>query len=240
MYDDLRNFFVECVLADHDAYEEARSLKEAGLSIDLRLAVHACTSMFHMADHVFKESPSSVVPFAFTSLGDYQKHLIGICPGFQVVRDCANAHKHRVLTRGRPLISSVAALQELAVITQYEDSDGPYSIAEKEVRATLNDGSVAKLHEALRSVRDMWWGELLRLGVIAQIPPAAPAKPFPPAREQPGPSAYLGFRLRKGERFSQTLVLQKFNYTTMQAELVDLTGYTAGMRMYEAPKSNEP
>jgi len=26
MYDGLRNFFVECVLADHDAYREARDI----------------------------------------------------------------------------------------------------------------------------------------------------------------------------------------------------------------------
>ena len=166
MYDDLRNFFIEGVLSDHDAYEDARSLKEAGLSIDVRLAVHACTSMFHMADHVFQEAPSTTSAFPFRTLADYQKYLIGECSEFAVVRDCANAHKHRVLNRGKVLISSASALQEVIVVTQYSDSEGLYSIAEKEVRVTLLDGSIKKLHEALRAVREMWWIELQRRGAM--------------------------------------------------------------------------
>ena len=80
MYDGLRNFFVECVLADHDAYRESRELKVAGLSIDLRLAVHACSSMFHLVDHVYEDFKGDVAIFPFHNIKEYQTHLAQVCP----------------------------------------------------------------------------------------------------------------------------------------------------------------
>jgi hypothetical protein len=166
MYDGLRNFFVECVLADHDAYREARNLKIAGLSIDLRLAVHACSSMFHLTDHVLDEFKGTTSTFPFTSLKGYQTHLVGLCPDFAIIRDCANAHKHRRITKHNPLISSAEALEEVVLVTDYQDEEGLYRIAEKQIHVKLNDGTVKVLHECLDSVRYMWWDELVQLGVM--------------------------------------------------------------------------
>ena len=92
MYDGLRNFFVECVLADHNAYREARSIKIAGLSMDLRLAVHACSSMFHLADHVFDEFKNTNSTFPFKSLkGSYPYNIpmgVGVLYGSILKKIC--------------------------------------------------------------------------------------------------------------------------------------------------------
>ena len=225
MYDGLRNFFVECVLADHDAYRESRELKVAGLNIDLRLAVHACSSMFHLVDHVYEEFKGNSTIFLFRSIKDYQTHLAQVCPDFEIVRDCANVHKHRRLTRLSPLITSADALEEVVVMTEYLDDAGTYRIAEKEIRVKLGDGTIKILHQCLDSVRLMWWDELVRLNVM-EPPPSAPAesKPYPPLREHEGETALLDLRLRRGERFKQSMVMQRFNYETMRAEPIDLTG----------------
>lgn len=234
MYDSLRNFFVECVLADHDAYREARSLKVAGLSIDLRLAVHACSSMFHLADHVFDEFRDTDSSFPFNSLKEYQNHLVSLCPDFEIVRDCANAHKHRRLTRHTPLLSSAESLQEVVVITEYQDDKGKYRIAEKKIHIKLDDGTIKILHECLDSLRHMWWDELLRLGVMSS-PCSVPkqSQPYPPLREQEGETALLDLRLRQGERFNQVMICERFNYETMKVEPVDLTGYKASSRIFK-------
>lgn len=234
MYDGLRNFFVECVLADHDAYREARSIKIAGLSIDLRLAVHACSSMFHLADHVFEEFRSTGSTFPFSSLRDYQAHLVSLCSHFEIIRDCANVHKHRHLTRYTPLLSSAESLEEVVVMTEYQDDKGLYRIAEKEIHVKLNDGTVRVLHECLDSVRAMWWDELVRLNVIS-LPPSIPKEPqiYPPLREHEGETALLDLCLRQGERFKQSMIFRRFNYETMRTEPIDLTGSQINSRIYK-------
>ncbi|GAC1503168.1 MAG: hypothetical protein NVS2B14_15830 [Chamaesiphon sp.] len=234
MYDGLRNFFVECVLADHDAYREARDIKIAGLSMDLRLAVHACSSMFHLADHVFDKFNSNSSIFPFISLKNYQTYLVKLCPDFEIVRDCANVHKHHRLTRHTPLLSSAESLEEVVVTTEYQDDKGAYRIAEKEIRVKLDNGTIKILHECLDSVRNMWWDELLRLGVMSS-PSSAPKKIqlYPPLREHEGETALLDLRLRQGERFKQSMILQRFNYETMKAEPIDLTGYQVSGGIYK-------
>jgi len=234
MYDGLRNFFVECVLADHDAYREARSIKIAGLSIDLRLAVHACSSMFHLADHVFEEFRDASSTFPFNSLREYQHHLVSLCSHFEIIRDCANVHKHRHLTRHTPLLSSAESLEEVVVMTEYQDDKGLYRIAEKEVHVKLDDGTVRILHECLDSVRAMWWDELVRLNVVS-LPPSTPKKSqiYPPLREHEGKAALLDLRLRKGERFKQPMILRRFDYETMRAEPIDLTGCQMNSRLFK-------
>lgn len=234
MYDGLRNFFVECVLADHDAYREARAIKIAGLSIDLRLAVHACSSMFHLADHIFDGFSSTDSTFPFSSLGKYHSHLVNICPDFGIVKDCANAHKHRRLKKYSPQVSSADSLQEVVVVTEYQDDRGIYRIAEKEIHIKLDNGTIKILHECLDSVRCMWWDELVHLGVM-NSPLLTPKelRPYPPLREQEGETALLDLRLRQGERFKQSMVLQRFNYETMKAEPIDLTGWQVSGEIYK-------
>jgi hypothetical protein len=224
MYDGLRNFFFESVLADHDAYRKERDIKIAGLSNDLRLATHACSSMFHLADHIFDEFRNSQ-NFSFQSLKNYQTHLVNGCSDFGIVRDCANVHKHRQLTRHAPLVSSAESLQEVVIITEYKDDKGPYRIAEKEIHINLNDGTTRILHECLDSVRRMWWSELIGLAVFP-APSSSPenAEPSPPLREQDGERARLDIQIRQGERFKQNMILKRFNYESMKVEPLDITG----------------
>jgi hypothetical protein len=241
MYDGIRNYFVECVLADHDVYVDYRATKQAGLNVDLRLAVHACSSMLNLADHVFEEMKAILTARSINKLRDYHSHLERLCPEFKIIRDCANAHKHRRLTKHNPCISGAESIEEAVVITEYVDEDGPYRIAEKEVHVSLLDGTTIVLHEALKSVRKMWWDEMTQLGVMQPRAhaPSTPGKQVP-IREQLGESAFLQIKIRKGERFKQKTLIRKFNYQTMSVEPIDLTGCSAKMTMRAAPDTKQP
>lgn len=239
MYDDLRNFFVECILADHDAFREARQLKIAGLSTDLRLAIHSCSSMLHMADHVYAELGETDPSFTFPSLGAYHGHLCGLTADYKIITDCANAHKHRRLTRHNPALTSATSIQEVVVVTEYNDENGVYRIAEKEIHITLSDGRVRLMHECLDAVREMWWRELQRLGVLPitmnDVP--NPRTPFPPCREQEGEAALMGIKMMHGERFRQTMILQRFNPQTNEIERIDLSGVSFQSSVYQESRS---
>ncbi len=80
----------------------------------------------------------------------------------------------------------------------------------------------------------MWWDELQRLSVMSPPSPAPKeTKPFPPLREHDGEGASLHLSLRQGERFKQTMILQRFNYETMKPEPVDLAGWQPIGRIYK-------
>ena len=235
MYDDLRNFFVECLLADHNAFREAKSLKVAGLSIDLRLAIHACSSMLHMADHVFVELAGVDTSFVFASLGAYHNHLCSLASEFKIITDCANAHKHRRLSRNNPTFTSVTSIQEVVVVTEYRDDIGIYRIAEKKIHVKLSDGRILLIHECLDAVREMWWRELQKLRIIPMTMNDIPVtnEHFPPLREQKGETALLSLRLMRGERFEQIMLFQKFNYLTNAPEPLDLSETSIDSSIYQ-------
>lgn len=220
MYDDLRSFFVECVLADHDAYIEARELKVAGLRIDLRLAIHACLSMFHLADHVFHEFKGKRSDFNFKKEEEYWNYLIGLCDDFEMMRDCANVHKHSRIRREGRLLSFAKQLQEFVVYTHYHDEKGKYIIAEKEIRVTLDNREIKVFHKCLESVRNMWSSELFRLGIIDSLDPLPPkTQHYPPLREHDGDSGIMDLRSKRIEDLNQLIIFQDFNYETMKAEV---------------------
>jgi hypothetical protein len=224
MYDNLRDFFVDCVLADHDAYIEAKELKVAGLRIDLRLAVHTCTSMLHLADNVIKSNPPICnPPISPFKLPPYIDYLDSKCSDFKIVRDCANAHKHRKIDKHNPVINSSKQLSEVITVTAYHDEKGRYCIAEKEIRVELNDGTIKILHECIESVRNMWSKELLDLGVIDSLYPL-PTKiqNYPPLREHDGENAIMNLTAKRSEGLKQSLIYQEFNYETMKAEVCEV------------------
>jgi hypothetical protein len=236
MYDNLRDFFIECVLADHDAYIEAKELKVAGLRIDLRLAVHTCSSMLHLADHVVCEFKSNPSIFPFDSLKKYIDNLDNKCPDFKIIRDCANAHKHRQIDRNNSLINSSKQLSEVITMTTYHDEKGRYCIAEKEIRVELNDGNIKILHECLESVRNMWSNELFRLGIIDSLyllPPKT--QHYPPLREHDGENGIMDLRLKRSEGLKQLIIFQNFNYETMKAEVRNVDPSNLSGAIYRQP-----
>ena len=131
MYDGIRNYFIKCALADYGCYVDYKGIKQVGQNVDIRLAMHACSSMLHLADHVLDELKTTLEARGIKSLREYHTHLAKRCADFCVVRDCANAHKHRSLTEHSPCISGAESIQEVVVLTEYKDTEGPYRIAEK-------------------------------------------------------------------------------------------------------------
>ena len=126
-------------------------------------------------------------------------------------------------------------MEEVVIITEYRDERGVYRIADKEIHIKLSDGSIRLMHESLDAVREMWWRELQRLGVlpISMNDVPAPRTPFPPCREQEGEAALLSIKLMRGERFKQTMMLRKYNYHTSRLEPVDLSGATIQSSIYQ-------
>lgn len=223
MFDGIVNTFVEGVVADFDAYEKQRANKESGESVDLRLAMQSCSSLYHFREHLKAQ----------LSIDEY----ITI-PAYIMIRDCSNIYKHgKIDNPGKPpaMITTPDQIEECVINTEYQDEKGSYRVAEKEILLKHN-GKTYILYDLMAEVMIMWWRKMISLNYFQNIPATLIKKKELPKRENEGESALLNFTIRQGSRFKQTLRLMKYNYDKQIAEPVDLTNYSAVMNSYK-PKT---
>ena len=83
------NFWTEHVRPNYEEYKRKPA--------DIRRAMNAALSAFHMADYVFTEyrasNPSKIC--GHSAIGTYRRGVLGAeCSDFMLLGDVANAHKH--------------------------------------------------------------------------------------------------------------------------------------------------
>ena len=116
MFDDLPSLFYQDVVSTYDV--AARDGNTAGRSHQTRTALDAAAALFHFREHLpqrYKKTRAEVV---------------ADCPDYRLVADVTNATKHRVLDRdtseGPPIVTAAEDVEEVTVITRYEDEQGEY------------------------------------------------------------------------------------------------------------------
>jgi hypothetical protein len=186
--------------------------------------MNAATALYHFREHVAPAGRKT------------RPALASICPDYDLLGDIVNAGKHSKVTRGTPRVKSAADIQEVILMTEYEDADGPYQHERKTVEVALVDGSTRELKDILRAVLHMWIAELKSMGLLAQLQPAAAAVDagIPPRQTSSG-AGTMNFVARKGERFRVQYRRQKYNYATGLVEPVDITGHNYEMNIYRPP-----
>ncbi len=209
MFDDLHAYFYENVRVAYQEFKDRLAEPRAGKSIDLRLAVGACEALFHLREHLPDAHSLS------------RAKAEASCPDLALVGDVANVSKHRAVTRntphGAPLVTSATQLKEVMSITLYEDAEGEYRCASKQVVAELADGTRADVMRALTNVLNFWESYLFEIGVLN----AASAHEYDDGlgfRPRPPNAAGPTLEVLQGVRFRQTYCLMKFNPDTGRAE----------------------
>lgn len=212
MFDDLTAYFHENVESSFKDYRDVKQLGTAGRSRDIKTALIAATSLYHLREHL--PAGYSLTRAAISSQ----------CSDYGLLGDIVNASKHRSLTHGTPQISDATQIEECVVLTEYQDEQGPYRCVEKTVQVRLLDGSKRDVLEVMTNVMNFWQRYLHSIGVIAApqnytIPNASEPK----SRSECADSR-LDLEMVRGLRFRLTGLLQKYNYDTGKIEPTDLTG----------------
>jgi hypothetical protein len=152
--------------------------------------------------------------------------VVADCTDYQLVADVTNATKHRVLNRdtseGPPIVRAAEDVEEVTVITRYEDEQGEYADARTLVMVKCSDGVRRNLDTALTNVLNFWGEELKRLGVVdyTQRPvPEPPGSRFVPRSE----ARPLNFEILQGLRWRQKFQLLKFDFSKGCSAPVDLS-----------------
>lgn len=154
MFDDLAAYFYENVVTAYMQFKEAREKPVAGRSTDLRLAINAATSLYHLREHLPQQNAKT------------RKSLSLLCPDYDLLGDIVNASKHKEVTRGTPQVISADSIYEEVVCTEYLDEKGKYMHCEKAVMIDLVDGTKRDIFEILTNVINMWFSELNNIGAI--------------------------------------------------------------------------
>ena len=125
---------------------------------NVRAAMHAALSHFHLHEWVFEEHKSnSAKVFGCNRTSDFMRHLsTNECRDFALIKDVANAQKHCSLTRGSP---SIAGAQNVAVkATGWDEGgfgEGPYG-GSPSLIIDMGSGSLRHFSAVLENVHDMW------------------------------------------------------------------------------------
>ncbi len=145
-----RRFFDSHLMPNHDAW-----LAEP---TDLRLAMDAAVSLYHMADH-FWHTFSATEParvFDTSNSSRFRTELAKRSAQYSLVRDVAEAHKHMKLDR--PTRSVTESTQTAIGSTGYGETGfgtGPYG-GGPSVVVELDDGTKQHLSYLAKEVRELW------------------------------------------------------------------------------------
>lgn len=210
MFDDLKAYFYENVVAAFNGYFQTKRDGQYGASRDLRAAINAATALYHLREHIPAAHRKS------------RKDLALQCPDYDLLGDIVNVAKHRTLTRDYRFVADAENIFEQLVTTRYQDAAGDYYDGEKKVLVRLLDGSTRDVGEVLINVMEMWFGELYQMGVLRerQHVERRPEVPEPKTRGNVRP---VNLEIAAGIRFKVEMKPQSYNYDAGRVEPVDLS-----------------
>jgi hypothetical protein len=211
MHDDPKALLVEGALPAYHAFIDSIRNPIAGKNQDLRLAKEAASALYHLREHL-----------AWARVKPYPAD-IEACTDYHLLGDVVNVLKHGG-PRREGAVALATDIYELVVLTEYEDGQGPYQDAIKQVEVKLKDGSVRNVEDVLRNVLNMWIAHYQARGLLTDMRPALPVAHEIPSRVSASSAAQLDYRAVRGVRFEVSFRLQKYNYTTGQIDAVDMTG----------------
>ena len=225
MFDDLPSLFYNNVVLAYDRYVSIRDGTTWGHDRHTRSALDAATALFHFREHLPQEYKKQ------------RAQVVAECADYRLVADVANAAKHRTLTNrtseGEPLVKSAEDVEEITIVTCYEDEDGEYTDATTRIFVNCSDGTKRSLDIALTNVLNYWGSELKRLGIISSYAERN-------AAEQPGSRFFSRSEARsqtkeivQGLRMKQSVQLLRFDASKGCAVPIDLTGAKLEYKIYK-------
>lgn len=227
---EVREFFMQHLLLDFDNYKKGLEDGDFGFNIDTdaKRAANLAVSLYHISDHMPKKDFD----------GWYKN-----CPDLWVIQNIANIYKHNGLDTNRrqykkkpPVITSSNAVWQTLVITIYQDEQGEYSIAHKEVIITLDDGSERELTPIFFNVFNFWINELEQLNISTVSHVSAPDRSQIQYRNSKGKVGDVTMLVRNSEEVNRKFLIKKYDYNLNKPVPFDLSNFSnIRMNIYEAP-----
>jgi len=217
--EDLAARFHEQVVATYNDFTKQHASAPYGNEQDARAGYLASLAAYH-----FREQLEGDIAVELSQVASE-------CPDYLLLRDVADIAKHRRLGRASAVLRDPDAIQEVIIVTHYEDERGPYSHSEKQVQLLIPNGTPRSLADVLANVVAFWQAHLLRHGV-----PILDIDIRPPSVTEPRQRAVCSevpLAITRGLRANLRFKIQRYNYESGVVEDVDLAGKELGFRIFE-------
>jgi hypothetical protein len=214
-------YFYENVLGAYKEYVKSRKSPEVGTGRDLAAAQNAAVAISH-----FKDQLSGDLTLEY-------EDITAQCPDYALTRDVADIAKHRNLDRLSAQLRTPDAIQEIIVVTTYEDAFGEYHNWIKDIELRLPNGTTRELSEVMTNGINFWCRHLAGHNVsptFLELPSLSPVEPPPRSGcRTSGPN----INIVRGLRFKGLVFhLRRYNYSTGRVEPMDLTGMKVKAQAY--------
>jgi len=149
------DYFYTQAVANHDAW--------LAQPTDIRLAMNAAVSLYHMADHYWhsysRTEPTRV--FSTLNAGAFRSEMAKANGHFKILRDVAEAHKHMELDRSSRVVTNANQTAVGAMgFGEGGYGTGPYG-GSPSIVIKLDDGTKQHLSYLAGEVKELWLSMLV-------------------------------------------------------------------------------
>jgi hypothetical protein len=166
-----RAYFLQVVIPEYETFLETLDDGVLGMRRDLRALSRAAEACLHMVDHAARDPICAPHIEGAPSTKKYLARLMNASSEFAATRDIANLFKHRTIGRPNPAVTDLRDIDERWVLLRFLRDDQKHHYATtKAVLVHLSDSTSLLAEQLIFDCVQMWAHELVRLGVIPQVP----------------------------------------------------------------------
>lgn len=206
-----RHYFLQVVIP---AYQELGKILLDGVlgnRRDLIAAGRAAEACLHLADHIARDpTVGPQVPGA-PKAKRYIQDLSTRYRHFAIVKDIANAFKHRRISDLERRLEGLESLMERWALVRFTDNKGHYWATRKVVIVRLSDGTEMFAESVIERCISEWSTELVRLNVIPSAPRIELTLKRFSARDEVPEKPRIEILAREGEYFECQPVLLSYD-----------------------------
>ncbi|MBN2729704.1 MAG: hypothetical protein JXR53_10815 [Bacteroidales bacterium] len=218
MFEDIKQYFLENVLAEYNGYLRQRKNNKSGFSEDVKCGLRSASALFHFREHLPKELKMT------------RAQVVNICANYSLLGDVVNVSKHGIIDRNNPQISNSKNIYEEIFVTTYMDKKGEYQHIQKEVVIELDSGEYIILFEILTEIMNMWINQLNGKGLFNELSFfTTTTKRLPRRNKNSGRLDFLTTNHFYGRRFRA----QKYNYDLKKIEPMNLSDVGISFNVYK-------
>lgn len=144
MYGDIKNYFYKKIVPEFIEYIEFRENNIFKNNNDTRIGLISANGLYHLREHLPEPYNKS------------RNFFVEKCKDYSLLGDIVNVSKHKSINRNQPQITDLDNIQELLLVTTYNDEIGEYRKIVKEVEINLDNGEKRLLSSILTNCINMW------------------------------------------------------------------------------------
>ncbi|GAB3324659.1 hypothetical protein GCM10027299_22000 [Larkinella ripae] len=212
MYQNLWTQYLLDVKASIDECYKINRKINWGKGVEIRAHKNAANALYHFREHWEKAVDPSIT----------YEYVNGECESYSLLGNVANASKHYILTRGKPVAKSATAIMDRLKIFIFSDALGEYDHSEKGVILLADDETVYDVWDLIVEVHNFFADLMLKKGIAQGYFLYQKNKEEVRARSASNPSKNYVYDQLEGAGFACYFTMLKYDYQNNEYEELNI------------------